>query len=193
MSRVLTYFLKISNIIDAANERIGRAMCWLVLLAVLISSTNAVVRYVFSTSSNAWLELQWYLFGAIIMLCAGYTLRHDEHIRIDIVFSRLRERTRIWLDIFGALFFLLPVCVVIGVLSWPAVVDSYVRHEMSGDAGGLIRWPVKLLIPIGFLLLAMQGISEIVKRIAFLRGVGPHPARRPTGGQPQTAAAPHPR
>ena len=123
MARVLTCFLKISNIIDAANERIGRATCWLVLLAVLISSTNAVVRYVFSTSSNAWLELQWYLLAAIIMLCAGYTLRHNEHVRIDIVFSRLRERTRIWLDILGALFFLLPVCVVIGVLSWPAVVE----------------------------------------------------------------------
>jgi TRAP-type mannitol/chloroaromatic compound transport system permease small subunit len=193
MSRVLTYFVKISNIIDAANERIGRAMCCLVLLGVIISSTNAVVRYGFSMSSNAWLELQWYLFAAIVMLCAGYTLRHDEHIRIDIIFGGLRERTRIWLDIFGTLLFLLPVCIVIGVLSWPPVVESYVRSETSGDAGGLIRWPVKLLIPVGFLLLAMQGISEIVKRIAFLKGAGPHPAQRPPGGRAQTSAARHPR
>lgn len=193
MARVLTYFLKISHIIDAANERIGRAMCWLVLLGVIISSTNAIVRYVFSMSSNAWLELQWYLFAAIVMLCAGYTLRHDEHIRIDIIFGGLRERTRIWLDILGTLLFLLPVCIVIGVLSWPPVVESYVRNETSGDAGGLIRWPVKLLIPAGFLLLAMQGISEIVKRIAFLKGAGPHPAQRPPGGRAQTSAARHPR
>lgn len=193
MSRVLTYAMKISNIIDAVNERIGRAMCWLVFLAVVTSSTNAAVRYVFSMSSNAWLELQWYLFAAIVMLCAGYTLRHDEHIRIDIIFGRLEERTRIWLDIFGALLFLLPVCIVIGVLSWPPVVESYVRNETSGDAGGLIRWPVKLLIPVGFFLLAMQGISETVKRIAFLKGAGPHPAQRPPGVQAQTAATQHPR
>jgi TRAP-type mannitol/chloroaromatic compound transport system permease small subunit len=180
MSRVLLYSLKLSSVIDAVNERIGRAVCWLVLLAVLISSANALVRYVLNTSSNAWLELQWYLFAAIITLCAGYTLLHDEHIRIDIVFARLPDRTRVWLDLIGGLLFLLPVCIVIGVLSWPVFVESYVRHETSGDAGGLIRWPVKLLIPVGFLLLTMQALSEIVKRIAFLKGAAPNPARRPS-------------
>lgn len=180
MSRVLLYSLKMSTVIDAVNERIGRAVCWLVLLAVLISSGNALVRYVFNTSSNAWLELQWYLFAAIIMLCAGYTLLHDEHIRIDIVFARLPYRIKVWLDILGGLLFLLPVCIVIGVLSWPVFVESYVRHETSSDAGGLIRWPVKLLIPVGFLLLAMQALSDIVKRIAFLQGAAPNPAERPS-------------
>ena len=183
MSRALSYSLKMSRLIDAVNERIGRAVRWLVLLAVLISSGNALVRYILNTSSIAWLELQWYLFAAIIMLCAGYTLRHDEHIRIDIVFARLSYRTRAWLDIIGGLLFLLPVCIVIGVLSWPVFVESYVRHETSGDAGGLIRWPVKLLIPGGFLLLAMQALSEIVKRIAFLKGAAPNPAERSSVGE----------
>jgi TRAP-type mannitol/chloroaromatic compound transport system permease small subunit len=183
MPAVLIYSLKICKMIDTANERIGRAVCWLVLFAVLISSGNAVVRYLFNMSSNAWLELQWYLFSAIVMLCAGYTLLHNEHIRIDVISARLRSRAKSWVDVLGGVFFLLPVCVVIGVLSWPTFVESYLRHEVSGDAGGLIRWPVKLLIPVGFLLLAMQAVSETVKRIAFLKGVLPDPAERPSARQ----------
>jgi TRAP-type mannitol/chloroaromatic compound transport system permease small subunit len=166
--------------VDAVNQGIGRAVSWLVLLAVIIGSGNAVVRYLLDTSSNAWLELQWYLFSAIVMLCAGYTLLRDEHIRIDVVSARLPSRVRSWIDILGGIFFLLPACLVIGFLSWPAFVESYVRHEMSGDAGGLIRWPVKLLIPIGFLLLALQGVSEIIKRLAFMSGVGSNAAERPS-------------
>ena len=173
------YFLTFCRVVDAVNEGIGRAVSWLVLLAVIIGAGNAVVRYLLDTSSNAWLELQWYLFSAIVMLCAGYTLLRDEHIRIDVISARLPSGVRSWIDILGGIFFLLPACLVIGVLSWPAFVQSYVRHEMSGDAGGLIRWPVKLLIPTGFLLLTLQGISEIFKRIAFLTGVGPNPAERP--------------
>ena len=178
---LIPYLLPLCRAVDAANEAIGRAVSWLVLLAVVIGSGNAVVRYLLDTSSNAWLELQWYLFSAIVMLCAGYALLRDEHIRIDVISARLPSRLRSWIDILGGIFFLLPVCLVIGLLSWPAFVESYVRHEMSGDAGGLIRWPVKLLIPIGFLLLALQGVSEIVKRIAFMTGVGSHPAERPSG------------
>jgi TRAP-type mannitol/chloroaromatic compound transport system permease small subunit len=169
--RVFPYSLRFCRVVDAVNQGIGRTASWLVLLAVIIGSGNAVVRYLLDTSSNAWLELQWYLFAAIVMLCAGYTLLSDEHIRIDVVSARLPSGVRSWIDILGGIFFLLPACLVIGFLSWPAFVESYVRHEMSGDAGGLIRWPVKLLIPIGFLLLALQGVSEIVKRVAFLAGV----------------------
>jgi TRAP-type mannitol/chloroaromatic compound transport system permease small subunit len=179
LSGIILYCLRFCRVVDAVNESIGRAVSWLVLLAVIIGSGNAVVRYLLDTSSNAWLELQWYLFAAIVMLCAGYTLLRDEHIRIDIISARLPGRLRSWIDILGGIF-LLPACLVIGILSWPAFVESYVRHEMSADAGGLIRWPMKLLIPIGFLLLALQGVSEIIKRIAFLRGVGSNPAARPS-------------
>jgi TRAP-type mannitol/chloroaromatic compound transport system permease small subunit len=150
-----------------------------VLLAVLISAGNATVRYTLDTSSNAWLEIQWYLFSAIFLLCAGYTLLHNEHVRIDVVSGRLSRRTQLWIDLLGTLFFLLPMAIVIGWLSWPLVSDAYLRHEMSGDAGGLLRWPVKLLIPIGFALLALQGISEVIKRIAWLCGAASDPGLRP--------------
>jgi TRAP-type mannitol/chloroaromatic compound transport system permease small subunit len=176
--RVFLYSLSFCRVVDAVNKGIGRAVSWLVLLAVIIGSGNALVRYLLDTSSNAWLELQWYLFSAIVMLCAGYTLLRDEHIRIDIISARLPSGVRSWIDILGGIFFLLPACLVIGFLSWPVFVESYMRHEISGDAGGLIRWPVKLLIPIGFLLLALQGVSEIVKRVAFLTGLGRGVAER---------------
>jgi TRAP-type mannitol/chloroaromatic compound transport system permease small subunit len=186
MSAVLSFLLKICGLIDTANDRIGRAAYWLVLVAVIISSGNAVVRYLLNTSSNAWLEVQWYLFSSIVFLCAGYALLRNEHIRIDIFSSRLSSRARSCVDILGGVFFLLPICLVIGILSWPMFTESYVRHEVSGDAGGLLRWPVKLLIPVGFFLLAAQGVSEIVKRIAFLEGLIPDPAEKPSD---QEAAA----
>jgi len=167
--------LRLSRLIDALNEKVGHAVYWLVLLAVLVSSGNAMVRYTFSMSSNAWLEIQWYLFAAIFLLCAGYTLQRNEHVRIDIVNSRFSLRTRTWIDIFGFLFFLLPMALIIMWLSVPVFLDSYFRHEMSGDAGGLLRWPAKLIIPVGFFLLVLQGISELIKRIAFLMGLIPDP------------------
>jgi TRAP-type mannitol/chloroaromatic compound transport system permease small subunit len=167
----LKFLLRISRAIDALNERVGHLVYWLILVAVLVSSGNAMVRYAFNTSSNAWLEVQWYLFAAVFLLCSGYTLLRNEHIRIDIVAGRFSRRTQVWIDIIGAVFFLLPMAIIIMRLSWPVFLDSYVRNEMSSDAGGLVRWPAKLLIPIGFFLLTLQGFSELVKRVAFLMGL----------------------
>ena len=171
--------LKISRAIDALNERVGRTVLWLVLVMALVSAGNAAFRYLFNLSSNAWLELQWYLFAAVFLLCAGYTLLHNEHIRIDVVSSRLSRRSQLWIDIFGTLFFLLPVAIFIMALSWPIFVNAWVSNEMSGNAGGLIRWPARLLVPAGFLLLSLQGISELIKRIAVLRGIIPDLADKP--------------
>ena len=173
--------LAISRAIDASNERIGRVVLWLVLIMVLVSSANAVSRYLFSISSNAWLELQWYLFAAVFLLCSGYTLLHNEHIRIDVVSSHLSTRTKIWIDIIGTVFFLLPMALIIMWLSWPVFVNAWVSDEMSSNAGGLIRWPARLLVPVGFFLLTLQGISELIKRIAFLRGLIPDPLEKHTG------------
>jgi len=170
MTPVLTLLLRLSGAIDALNARVGRAASSLVLVAVLISAGNALIRYVFDASSNAWLEVQWYLFSAVFLLCAGYTLLQGEHIRIDIVFDRLPPRTRAWVDIAGTVVFLLPVSLLLMVLSWPGLVESIVRGEVSGDAGGLVRWPARMLMPVGFLLLSLQGASEIIKRAAFLKG-----------------------
>jgi TRAP-type mannitol/chloroaromatic compound transport system permease small subunit len=165
--------LATARAIDALNERVGRAVAWLVLAAVLVSSGNAVSRYAFNLSSNAWLEIQWYLFSAIFLLAAGYTLRHGAHVRIDILYGRYSPRARAWLDILGAVLFLMPMALLILYLSWFVFAQSYVGDEVSSDAGGLIRWPVKALMPVGFALLVLQGISEIFKRIAFLRGAAP--------------------
>lgn len=172
----MKYLLAISRLIDALNERVGRAVGWLVLAVVLISAGNAIARYSFNLSTNAWLEIQWYLFSAVFLLGAGYTLKYNEHVRIDVISSRLSDRARAWIDVFGGLLFLMPMAVIIMVLSWPMFMQSYTGHEMSSDAGGLIRWPVKLLIPAGFALLVLQGVSEIIKRIAFLRGTTTDPA-----------------
>ena len=161
--------------VDALNGRVGRALSWLILASVLVSSGNALVRYALDTSSNAWLELQWYLYSAVFLLCSGYTLERNDHIRIDIIYNRLPPRVRASIDIFGGLFFLLPMALIILWLSIPMVEESVLRHEVSADAGGLLRWPVKLLIPIAFALLALQGVSEIIKRIAFLMGRIPDP------------------
>ena len=167
--------LHLSRWIDAVNRFVGVATGWLVLVVVLISAGNAVMRYSINWSSNAWLEIQWYLFSAVFLLCAAYTLMRNEHIRIDIVAGRFTRRTQAWIDIFGILLFLFPMTILLAWLSWPMFLDSYLRHEYSSDAGGLLRWPVKLLVPVGFVLLTAQGISELIKRVAFLQGLIPDP------------------
>jgi TRAP-type mannitol/chloroaromatic compound transport system permease small subunit len=171
MSRALA----ISRLIDALNERVGRAVSRLVLVCVAVSATNAVVRKAFDISSNGWLELQWYLFSAVFLLAAGYTLLHNEHVRIDVIAGRLSGRRRAWIDIFGTIFFLLPLVLLAVGLSLPVVLDKFVHGETSVNAGGLILWPVWLLIPVGFFLLGLQGLSELIKRIAFLAGHGSEP------------------
>ena len=170
--------LAASRLIDRLSERIGQTIYWLVLVAVLISAANAVVRKAFNYSSNSFLEIQWYLFSLIFLFCAGYTLKHNEHVRIDIITSRLSARARASIDIFGTLFFLLPMAFLIMYLSWPVFVDAYVRHEISGNAGGLIIWPARLMVPVGFFLLIIQGLSELIKRIAFLKGMIPDPGEK---------------
>ena len=162
----------IARTIDVTNEAIGRAVLWFVGLATLISAGNALARYGLGISSNAWLEIQWYLFAGIILLAAGYTLKHNGHVRIDVLSGQLKARTRAWIDLFATLFFLLPLCGLMLWLSLPGFVDSFVSGETSPDAGGLIRWPVRLVIPLGFALLGLQGVAEVIKRIAYLRGEG---------------------
>ncbi len=162
--------LRIAAMIDALNEGIGRIACWFVLIACVISAGNAMMRYGFNTSSNAWLEIQWYLFGGIVMLGAAHTLKTNQHVRVDVLYSHYGERTRLWIDLLGGLLFLLPMVILIGWLSWPMFLNAYMIGETSGNAGGLLRWPVKLLLPLGFLLLALQGVSEIIKRAAALAG-----------------------
>jgi TRAP-type mannitol/chloroaromatic compound transport system permease small subunit len=162
--------LRFSRFIDSLNERVGHLISWLVLAAVLISAGNATVRYSLDMSSNAWLELQWYLFSAVFLLCAGYTLQRNEHIRIDVLFGHYSKRTQTWIDIFGTIFFLLPMAIVILDLSIPVFVNAYESGEVSGNAGGLIRWPARILVPIGFTLLVLQGIAELIKRIGYLTG-----------------------
>src|SRR5205085_2198868 len=181
--------LKLSRAIDALNEFIGRWVYWLVLAVVLISAGNAIIRKTFSMSSNAWLELQWYLFSAIFLLGAGYTLLRNEHVRIDVVAGRLSPRGQAWIDLFGTIFFLLPMAVMIASLSWPYFTIAWINNEGSGSAGGLILWPARILIPIGFTLLTLQGISELVKRIAFLAGKGPDPVQRHDPGEAERALA----
>ncbi|MDA8108942.1 MAG: TRAP transporter small permease subunit [Betaproteobacteria bacterium] len=170
--------LALSRAIDWLNERVGRVLKWAILVMVLVSAANATSRFLLDRASNAWLELQWYLFSAVFLLCAGYTLLHNEHIRIDVVNSHLPRRTQVWIDIVGIIFFLTPMATIIMWLSWPVFVNAYVTHEASVNAGGLIRWPVRLLVPAGFFLLVLQGVSELIKRIAFLMGLIPDPAEK---------------
>ena len=167
--------LFLSRSIDWVNQKIGGFVYWLILIAVLISAGNAVARKLFNLSSNAFLEVQWYLFSAVFLLGAGYTLLRNEHVRIDVLSQRWSPRVRAWIDIVGSVLFLLPIGVIILLLSWPMFLESFIRHEVSVNAGGLLRWPVKLLIPIGFSLLCLQGLSELIKRVAFLRGLAPDP------------------
>ena len=160
--------LGLSTIIDVINEKIGVVCNWLVLLACMVSGGNAMIRYAYDQSSNAWLEVQWYMFAVIVMFGAAYTLKRNEHVRVDLIYSSVSERTRIWIDILGCLLFLLPICVILVYFTWPWFVDSWHIDETSSNAGGLIRWPVKLLLPVGFALMALQGISELIKRIEAL-------------------------
>jgi len=160
--------LKLSRAIDYMNDRFGVIANWLVLFACLISAGNAVSRYLFSESSNAWLEVQWYMFAGMVLLGGPYTLKVNEHVRVDLVYSAVSERTRIWIDIIGCLLFLLPICLILVYFTWPWFVDSWRINETSSNAGGLIRWPVKLLLPVGFALMALQGISELIKRVEAL-------------------------
>ena len=170
--------LRVSRLIDGLNERIGRVMYWLVLVAVIVSAGNAISRKVLNLSSNAYLELQWYLFSALFLFCAGYTLLRNEHVRIDVVAGRFSARTQAWIDIFGTVFFLLPMAVLFIYLSWPIFIRTYVQGEISTNAGGLLIWPARFMVPVGFTLLTLQGLSELIKRIAFLTGHGPDPMLR---------------
>ena len=167
----MTVLLGFSRVIDWLNAKIAVIANWLVLLACLISAGNAFSRYLISVSSNGWLEIQWYMFAGMVLLGAPYTLKMNEHVRVDLIYGMASERTRIWIDIVGGFLFLLPICVILTYFTWPWFVESYNINEASSNAGGLIRWPVKLLLPVGFGLMALQGISEIIKRIAALEHV----------------------
>jgi TRAP-type mannitol/chloroaromatic compound transport system permease small subunit len=169
----------LSRLIDRLNEFVGRWVAWLVFAAVLISAVNAVVRKAFNTSSNAFLEIQWYLFAAVFLLAAGYTMLRQEHVKIDVILVRFSKRTQIKVEIFGIVAFLFPFCVTVVTLVWPLVVQAYVTGEMSNNAGGLVRWPVFALVPAGFTLLGLQGVSELIKRIAFLQGLIDDPTVKP--------------
>lgn len=171
----MNVLLGLSRAIDRFNEIVGKAMGWLILLAIIISATNAVVRKVFSTSSNAWLEAQWYLFGAAFLLASAYTLKQNEHIRIDIVYGIWSRRTQHWIDLFGHVVFLMPFCLLMIYYLTPWVASSYRSGEVSTNAGGLTIWPAKGLLLVGFVLLALQGLSEIIKKIAVMRGLIPDP------------------
>jgi len=162
--------LAFSALIDALNEKIGVVCNWLVLLACVVSAGNAMVRYAYDSSSNAWLEVQWYMFAVIVMFGAAYTLKRNEHVRVDILYMTLSRRGQLWIDILGALVFLLPTCAILAWLSWPFFMQSFNVYEHSSNAGGLLRWPIKLVLPIGFALVDLQGLSELIKRVAFLNG-----------------------
>ncbi len=170
--------LTLSRLIDRGTEWLGRWVAWLVLAAVLISAINAAVRKAFNTSSNAYLEIQWYLFAAVFLLAAGYTLLRQEHVKIDVISGRFSKRTQIWIDVVGLVCFVLPLVWTVIHLSLPLVVRAYQMNEYSSNAGGLIRWPVFALLPLGFVLLGIQAVSELIKRIAFLRGLIPDPTQK---------------
>jgi TRAP-type mannitol/chloroaromatic compound transport system permease small subunit len=167
----LEFLLAACRAVDAVNERIGRVCDWLVLLSCLVSAGNAMVRYAYDASSNAWLELQWYMFAVIVMFGAAYTLKRNEHVRVDLLYMMLSRRGQLWLDILGTLIFLLPTCAILAWLSWPFFEQSFAVREISQNAGGLVRWPIKIVMPVGFALLVLQGLSELIKRIAFLSGI----------------------
>src|SRR5690625_3019075 len=174
----MKFFLQLSRLIDALNLRIGCAVTWLTLAVVLVSATNAVVRKVFNISSNAWLELQWYLFGAIFLLAAGYTFLKNEHVRVDVLSQRFAPRTQAKIEIFGIIFFLLPACLLVFWLSLPYFWQSLILKEASSNTGGLIRWPVKLLIPVGFALLILAASAPLIKSNDFFRVPGHDPVAR---------------
>jgi TRAP-type mannitol/chloroaromatic compound transport system permease small subunit len=166
----MSFLLSLSRLIDLINEKIGNFISWALLMMVLICSGNAIIRYAFNRSSNSWLEIQWYLFAAVFLLASSQTLQRNEHVRIDVIADRLSKRTQVWIDVFGFVFFLLPMTVVILYFAVPFALLSFTSKEMSGNSGGLILWPAKILIPIGFFLLTLQGFSELIKRIGYLLG-----------------------
>ncbi len=169
----MSLLLRISSLIDGLSGLIGKSAMWLILATTLISAGNAIIRKTVGTSSNAWLEIQWYLFAAVFLLGGGYAFLRNAHVRIDFISGRFSARARNWVDIGGIVIFLLPLCYIMATLAWPVVEQAYLSGEMSSNAGGLIRWPVYALIPLGFALLALQGVSELIKRVAFLTGNGP--------------------
>lgn len=166
--------LAFARAVDALNERVGKAITWLILVVVIISAGNAVVRYTADWSSNGLLEIQWYLFSAIFLLGAGYVLKRNEHIRIDVIAGRTSPRTQNWIDVFGIVVFMLPMVILTMWLSWPVFTLAWHSGETSANPGGLIRWPVRLLMPVGFFLLLLQALAELIKRFAFLTGRGPN-------------------
>lgn len=180
--------LALSRGIDAITEKLGRALCWLLLAAVAISTVNAIVRKAFNISSNAYLEAQWYLFAVTFMLGAGYVFLHDQHVRIDVLSSKLKRKTQIKIDVAGIVFFLLPLCVFVVWTALPSVMTAIQTKEVSASPGGLIRWPLYILVPVGFSLLAIQSLSELVKRVAFLTGQGPDPHAKPEKTEEQKLA-----
>jgi TRAP-type mannitol/chloroaromatic compound transport system permease small subunit len=163
--------LSLSNGIDAISKKFGQLADYLVLLCALVSAGNAIVRYLFSMSSNGWLEIQWYMFGAIVLLGASHTLRMNEHVRVDIFYGAVGDRARLWIDVIGIVVFLLPISIYFTWLCWPFFYSSWLEGEGSLNAGGLIRWPVKSLLVLGFALLTLQGVSELIKRVAALAGI----------------------
>src|SRR5258708_36099315 len=167
---LMSVLLMISTVIDKVNEGFGRFANWMVGLACVVSAGNAMVRYAYDLSSNAWLEVQWYMFAVIVMLGASYTLKRNEHVRVDLLYMTLSRRGQLWIDILGTLIFLIPTCAILAWLSWPFFEQSFDVNEHSSNAGGLVRWPIKLVLPVGFALVALQGLSELIKRVAFLRG-----------------------
>jgi len=169
----MSFLLSLSRLIDALNERIGKLAMWFILATTMISAGNAIVRKIFDTSSNAFLEIQWYLFAGVFMLGSGYAFLRNAHVRIDFISSKFSARGRNWVDVLGIIVFVFPLCYMMATLGWPLFMNAYESGEMSSNAGGLIRWPVYALIPVGFALLALQSVSELIKRIAFLTGNGP--------------------
>lgn len=159
-----------SRVVDRLNTGLGKLAAWAVLVACVISAGNATSRYLFNISSNAWLEIQWYLFSAVFLLGAAVTLKLNEHVRVDLVFMMLSERGRLWIDIIGFTCFMLPACLILTYMTWDFFMQSWIQNEGSANPGGLIRWPVKLMMPVGFAFLSLQGISELIKRIATLVG-----------------------
>src|SRR5258705_9687032 len=162
--------LAVSTAIDQLNEKIGYMCNWLVLASCIVSAANAMIRYAFGYSSNGWLELQWYMFAVLVMFGASYTFKKNEHVRVEILYLMLSERGQLWLDMIGTLFFLIPACLLLSYLSWPFFLQAYEVGEISSNAGGLVRWPIKAVVPVGFVFLALQGVSEVIKRIAALKG-----------------------
>lgn len=173
--------LKMSAGVDALSNQIGRLIRWLVLGSVLISAGNAIIRKIFNISSNSFLEIQWYLFAGVFLLGAGFAFMRNVHVRIDFISSKLSKRTNAFIDIAGIIVFLMPLCLIMAWLSWPLFYNAWVSGEMSQNAGGLIRWPAYLLMPVGFGLLFIQALSELVKRIAFLRGLRAEPMSYESG------------